>query len=379
MHRIATFGALLLGALYSPKLATAVENRLSRQRKVADAALMTLSAAGVIGALLLLFSLRRVALLAYAAILAAVIFSALANAVSRRTPLPRGLMVLVVPIVLIAIIALVVSLAGSEAASQFDDLRERLPSVLDSLDKYLPNGTAEETIAENMPDGSTVAGWITVIADLIRSAVTGIIVALLGGIYLAANPQTYRNGLGALFPQSLQDSVSDVLTKLYEGLKHWLLGQLASMAIIGTMVYIGLAVLGVPGALALALLAGLLEFIPLVGPFIAAVLPILAALTVSPQLALYTAGFFLVLQQIEGNLLSPIIMKHAVSIPPAVTLLSLLVIGALFGPLGLLLGGPLTVAGFIMVRELWVDRVMEHHDGAPDLPLSKTSDHTQSE
>jgi predicted PurR-regulated permease PerM len=333
---------------------------------MADAALMTLSAAGVIAVLLFLFTVRQVALLAYAAVLAAVIFSAIANAVCRRVPLPRGLVVLLAPLVLLGIIGLVATLVGNEAAAQFADLRDRLPAVLDRLDQYLPNGTAEETIADNMPDGSTVAGWVTSVANLLSSAVTGILFAVLGGIYLAANPETYRVGLAALFPEKAGSEVADVLMKLYDGLKHWLLGQLASMAIIGVLVYIGLTLLDVPGALALALLAALLEFIPLIGPFIAAIPPILAALTVSPQLALYTAGFFLVLQQIEGNVLAPIIMKHAVAIPPAVTLVSLLMIGALFGPLGIILGGPLTVAIFIAVRELWVLRVMGHDEIVPD-------------
>jgi predicted PurR-regulated permease PerM len=332
---------------------------------------MALSAAGVIAVLLLLFSLRQVALLAYAAVLAAVIFSALANAISRRVPLSRGVMVLLVPIGLIALVAGIMALVGSEAAGQFADLRDRIPAMVESVEGLLPNGSLEETLQNNMPASDVIAGWITGFANLVSSAVTGTVLGLLGGIYLASNPADYRRGLAAMFSKNVQDDVYDILLKLYTGLKNWLLGQLASMAIVGTLVYIGLTVLGVPGAIALALLAGLLEFIPLIGPFIAAIPPILAALTVSPQLALYTAGFFLVLQQIEGNVLAPIIMKHAVSIPPAVTLLSLVVIGTLFGPLGVILGGPLTVAAFILVRELWVDRVMGHDDEKQERPEEK--------
>ncbi|MGY6552403.1 MAG: AI-2E family transporter [Erythrobacter sp.] len=330
------------------------------QRRAVDAALMTLSAAGVIIVLLLLFTLRQVVLVGFAAVLAAVIFSAIANAVCRRVPLPRGVIVLLAPLGLIAIMAAVIGLVGSEITSQFDDLRARIPAVLSELDKYFPDGTLEDAVAANLPDSSTVAGWLSALAGLLSSAITGLIVALLGGIYLAANPATYRRGLAALFSKTVEGDVKDFLIKLYEGLKNWLLGQLVSMAIVGTLVYAGLTLLGVPGAIALALLAALFEFIPVIGPFIAAIPPILAALTVSPQLALYTALFFVVLQQIEGNVLAPIVMKHAVSIPPAVTLLSLLVIGTLFGPLGVILGGPLTVVIFIAVRELWVMRVMGH-------------------
>jgi predicted PurR-regulated permease PerM len=345
-----------------------VYDKFSRRRKAADAAIMTLSAGGVVAVLFLLYSLRQVALLAYAAVLAAVIFSALANALSRRLPLPRGLVVVLVPIALIGIIAAVMALVGSEASAQFRDLRDRIPEMVDTIEGLLPNNSIERTLRENLPGSEVIAGWVAGLASLLTSAVTGIVLGLLGGIYLASNPESYRRGLAALFTSHAHADVYDILIKLYTGLKNWLLGQLASMVIVGTLVYIGLTVLGVPGAVALALLAGLLEFIPLIGPFIAAIPPILAALTVSPQLALYTAGFFVVLQQIEGNLLAPIIMKHAVSIPPAITLLSLLMIGTLFGPLGVILGGPLTVAGFIAVRELWVIRIMGHDEDESEMP-----------
>lgn len=341
-------------------------DKFSRRRKAADAAIMTLSAGGVVAVLLLLFSLRQVVLLAYAAVLAAVIFSALANALSRRLPLPRGLCVVLVPIVLLGLVAGVMALVGSEAAAQFRDLRDRIPEMVTQVEDLLPNNSLERTIRENLPASDVIAGWVTGFASLVTSAATGILLGLLGGIYLASNPESYRRGFAALFSDNVQSEVYDVLIKLYVGLKNWLLGQLVSMAVVGTLVYIGLTLLGVPGAIALALLAGLLEFIPLIGPFLSAIPPILAALTVSPQLALYTAGFFVVLQQIEGNVLAPIIMKHAVSIPPAVTLLSLMVIGTLFGPLGLILGGPLTVAAFITIRELWVIRTMGHEEMEPE-------------
>lgn len=328
------------------------------RRKMADAALMALAAASVIAAFLLLFHLRFVALLAFAAVLAAVIFSAVANMIVARLPVPRGLVVVLVPLALVALIGGVVSLVGAEVASQFTELRERLPGMLDRAEEYLPSGSVEDTLAANLPDGSTLAGWITALADGLTSAVSGLLVALLGGIYLGSSPKVYRQGLAALFKNGTQDDVLAILDKLYRGLKNWLLGQLLSMAIIGTMVYGGLTLLGVPGAVALALLAALFEFIPVIGPFIAAIPAILAALTVSPQLALYTTGFFVVLQQIEGNIIAPIVMRHAVAIPPAITLVSLLMIAALFGPLGIILGGPLTVALFILVREVWVIRAV---------------------
>lgn len=319
---------------------------------------MVFSAACVIAVFLLFFHLRYVALLAYAAVLAAVIFSAVANMIVSRVPVPRGFVVILVPLILLGLIGGVVSLVGTEVASQFSELRERLPAILDRLEEYLPNGSIEDTVADNIPDGSTVAGWLTALANGLSSAVTGLLVALLGGIYLASNPALYRRGLAALFKSEVQGDVYAILDKLYVGLKNWLLGQLLSMAIVGTMVYGGLTVLGVPGAAALALLAALFEFIPVIGPFIAAIPAILAALTVSPQLALYTTGFFVVLQQIEGNIIAPIVMRHAVAIPPAITLLILLMIATMFGPLGIILGGPLTVALFILVRELWVVRAV---------------------
>jgi predicted PurR-regulated permease PerM len=110
----------------------------------------------------------------------------------------------------------------------------------------------------------------------------------------------------------------------------------------------------VPSALALGLFAGLAEFVPIVGPIVSAVPALIIALSRSYELALWVLLMFVVLQQIEGNLIQPLIQRRMVSLPPALTLFAVVVFGLLFGAIGVLLATPLTVTGFVLVRQLYI-------------------------
>ncbi len=110
--------------------------------------------------------------------------------------------------------------------------------------------------------------------------------------------------------------------------------------------------------LGLALIAGLLDFIPFIGPIIAAVPAVLLAFTLGPAAALWTAGLYLLVQQIQGNLLQPLVQKHAVDIAPALLLFSVGAAGLLFGILGVILAAPLTVVCYVLVRHLYVQAVL---------------------
>lgn len=205
------------------------------------------------------------------------------------------------------------------------------------------------------PSGSTVASLAQTAFGTITAALSGLVLAVLGGIYLAIDPGQYRKGALRLLPRRARDPADAAMRDTARQLRNWLVAQLLSMAATFTAVFAGLSLIGVPSALALAIVAGLLEFVPLVGPFLGAVPALLIALTTGVEGFLWTAGFFLVWQQIEGNAMAPLAMRYAVSIPPAVTLFVLFLFGGLFGIVGVLLGGPLTVAAWVMVGRLWID------------------------
>ena len=137
-------------------------------------------------------------------------------------------------------------------------------------------------------------------------------------------------------------------------LRLWLKGQLIAMVVVGLLTGVGLWLLGMRSALALGLLAGLLEFIPFAGPLLAAVPAILLALAVGPDMALWVLLLYFAVQQFEGYVLTPLVQQYAVDLPGVILLFSLLGFGTLFGTLGVVLAAPLSVVTFVLVKRLYV-------------------------
>jgi predicted PurR-regulated permease PerM len=127
-----------------------------------------------------------------------------------------------------------------------------------------------------------------------------------------------------------------------------------SMLVVGVLTGLGLWLIGVPSALALGLLAGVLEFIPLAGPVLAAIPALLLALTVGVDTALWAGGLMLLIQQIEGNLIQPLVQRYAVQLPPALFLFALIGFAAMFGAIGIVLAAPLTVVVYVLNKRLYV-------------------------
>jgi predicted PurR-regulated permease PerM len=220
-------------------------------------------------------------------------------------------------------------------------------------------------VREAQPSGSNVAAEIGRIAFMLGSAVLDLVLVLIAGIFLAADPATYRSGLAKLFPKGRQRQVFATLDASGGALRLWLLGQMVSMTVIGVLTGLGLWLVGVPSPLMLGLIAGLAEFVPVVGPFIAAVPGLLLALSESPQTALWALLVYVVIQQFESNLVTPMVEKSVVAIPPAVTLFAVLALGVIFGPLGILLAAPLSVVLFVAVKKLYVRDALGHEVEVP--------------
>ena len=130
------------------------------------------------------------------------------------------------------------------------------------------------------------------------------------------------------------------------------------MLVVGILSWLGLLIIGVPSALALGLLAALLEFIPFIGPIVSAIPAILLAFAESPEQAIWTAMLFLAIQQFEGNVLEPMVQQRAVDLPPALLLFALVAGGLIFGIVGVILAAPFTVVVFVMVKRLYVQEAL---------------------
>ncbi|MGG6241115.1 AI-2E family transporter [Nodosilinea sp. AN01ver1] len=180
-------------------------------------------------------------------------------------------------------------------------------------------------------------------------------------VMILMNPKAYRGIFLKLFPSSRRQQVSHVLDNCEEAISGWFIGILFNMTIIATMSMIGLWILGIPLAFANGLLAGLLAFIPNLGPFLSVLPPAAIALLDAPWKAIAVIILYVVIQQVESNILTPLVMKKQVSLLPAVTLLSQVVFAVLFGFLGLLLALPLTLIIQQWVNEFVVKGFLDQH------------------
>lgn len=314
----------------------------------------------------LLVELSGLVLLVFGAILVAVIFDALADLIVRITRLPERWALLVAVLLILAVVGLSGWLFGAQVSEQFDELRQTLPRAWQTFESWLGNSTLGERLLTAARDW-TPSGWgiarnVGGVAAAIAGAFVNLLLVVVAGVYIAAQPRIYRSGLLNLIPPKSRVAGRDAIAAAERGLRSWLGAQLIGMVAIGALTTLGLWIIGVPSALALGLLAGLAEFVPIVGPILAAIPALLIALTLGTDTLVWTLVLYLAIQQVEGNVIMPIVTRHAVNLPPALALFSVVALGILFGPLGVLFGAPLAVVIFVLVQELYVKRTL---GGAP--------------
>jgi predicted PurR-regulated permease PerM len=186
----------------------------------------------------------------------------------------------------------------------------------------------------------------------------GLLLITFVAIYFSVDPELYRRGLLHLVPHPSRQRADEVITAIGVTLRRWLTTQLIAMVIIGAMVSITLATLGVEAALSLGIIAGVLEFIPTIGPILSALPAIAMGFLVSPEKALAVAIAFTLVELVEGHVLIPMLMKRGMNLPPLITILSQAMMGVVFGFLGLLVAVPLVAALLTAVKMLYVNDVM---------------------
>jgi predicted PurR-regulated permease PerM len=208
-----------------------------------------------------------------------------------------------------------------------------------------------------LPDPARLLGGARSAFSAAFGVLGSVVVVVLIGIFAAADPAPYRRGILAMVPPRHRKRLGETLDEIAEMLRWWLIGQFVTMIIIGATVAIVLTLLGMPGALLLGLQAGLLNFIPYLGPFLSAIPILLAAIPLGMSMIVWAISLYVLIQLIEGYVLMPLIQKRAVDLPPVLTLASLMLMGALFGGLGIALATPLVAAIRVATLRLYVDRI----------------------
>lgn len=300
-------------------------------------------------------------LLIFAGILVSVFLRGISGFFCRHTGIGYGWSLGIVIVILGGICAFTGYFAGPSVAEQFDQLTTKIPEAVESVRTRMEAYTWGQSLVEEARPGRVLKkspALMGIVRDLFTSALgwfANLAIILFIGLYIAVEPSVYRRGFFHLVPKNRRARLSAVMTELDETLKWWLIGKFFGMAVIGLFTALGLWLLGVPLALILGLIAALLTFIPNIGPVLAAIPAVLLALTVGLDRALYVALLYIGIQAVESYLLTPLVQRKTIELPPALTLSAQVLLGMGLGALGVALATPLTAVGLVVSKMLYVE------------------------
>jgi predicted PurR-regulated permease PerM len=338
---------------------------------------------------LLLWAVRDALLLLFAAVMIAVLLLAAARPFRNRLGLSHGAALALGGGSVLAVLVLAGWLVGSQVRAQVEDLVQRLPQAAQSLEQRfgieLPDLSSKQGqeaamqaashaaggggggggMSAGLSELSSAVGSIAALGAVVVDALSALFLAVVGGLYLAGAPDEHKRGVLALLPHDQQRRGKEFLDASGNALHGWLLATLGAMAVVGTMVGLGTWALGLPAALALGLFIALTEIVPVIGPIIGAVPALLLALGAGGATFAWTLALFVVVQQIESNLLQPMLQKRMADVPPVLLLLSVVAIGTVFGVGGLVLAAPITVVAFVAVQKLYVRETLGNPADVP--------------
>lgn len=289
----------------------------------------------------------------------------------EKLGVPRPLAALVVLLAFLSVLAGLLLITWPTLQAQIYMIRLNLPAALEDVGRWFrvqyevvtgelgrPQPELAAQLRERLGrEAVNLVGGALPLLNTVVGATAGLFIVISAGLYLTIEARVYVEGLTRLVPPRGRPRVRRALEETASDLRHWILGTAINMVFIGVATTVGLVLLGIPAALALGLIAGLLEFIPIYGPILSAVPAVAVALLLSPSDAIWVALLYIGIQQFESNVLTPLVMRGAVRLPPALTLLFGALMAVLFGFLGLLLAVPILAAALALVRRLYVENL----------------------
>jgi predicted PurR-regulated permease PerM len=349
-----------------------VEIRSSTALRVAAIAL------GLYVALRFLWTAQSILIVAFLGVLLGL---AMERAVDHleRIRIPRSAGAPIVLFAFLGILAGIFMFIGPSIRTQSRELSRELPKAMREVEGWISQ-TPMKTLVQATPQqrgGLTervgrelrnATKFLFPIVSSFLGAIGGLVIVLFIAMYIAATPNLYRKGMVHLVPHRLRARAEEWLSTLGDTLRQWLIARLIAMLLIGLITGFALAALRVKGAAALGVLAGLLEFVPFFGPVVSAIPAIGVALVDSPEKATWVAVLYIIVQQLEGNVITPVILKKRLDIPPVLTVVTVAALGTVFGVLGMLIAEPLLAAVLVTTKMLYVEDVVgdEVHIGSRD-------------
>jgi predicted PurR-regulated permease PerM len=310
-----------------------------------------LLAVGIVLVLTVAWMGRVILLLLFAALILACLQSAIVTWVMKKLKLGRKMTFALIMLVGTALVTIALWVSGPDIIDQFQSLQSELPqafqqSVAHAKEHNWGRWVLSQWSGYSQLSSSTtyavtqIGGFVLTTASL----VTGMVIIVFLGLYLAAEPEVYYAGLRRVIPKNNRATFDGCAFRAVHMIRSWLFAQMLSMVAIGLLVTIGLWLLGVPLAGTLGIIAALLTFIPNFGAILSVVPAALLAFAISPVKGLLTIFLFMAVHFVEGNIITPLLQRKIVRLPPALTLIAQLLLAVIAGPLGFALAAPLTAA-----------------------------------
>ncbi len=320
--------------------------------------------------LVCLLAAPDVFLVVFAGILAAVFLHSGGHWIVRWTGMPHGVAVGAFAVAILLLLGGSVLAFAPAISTQFDELSREIPEVLASVrDRISEYAWGERLLDRALPEWAMSGEGTSAAASAVSTtfgALGNMVIIAFIGLYGAIAPGVYRRGLVWLVAPALRARTEEILDKLAKSLRDWLSAQLLAMAVVGVLTTLGLWLIGIPLAVLLGLIAAILAFIPNIGPILAALPAVLLALPEGMTTTLLVVGVYVVVQAVESYVITPLIQQEKVSLPPALVISAQLLLGVLFGLLGLILAMPLTAVAVTLVREAYV---RDYLDSRRDHPV----------
>jgi len=307
-----------------------------------------------------LFAARQAITLIYISALIAMGFSPIVRVLERPRRVPRWLAILVIYLVIVVLLVLIALLIIPPLVAQTAALWAKLPTEFNRFQSFLIQHklmvhrvTLEEAV-QNAPTGAggNAVGTVLVAISSVIGGMFGLITILILSFYFLVEAQTMFDYVIRFVPAGRRADVSTVARQAVEKVSAWLRAQFLLAGVMGLSATIGLWLMGVPYVYVIALIAAIGETIPIIGPVIGGVTAVAVALSVSTRLALMVGAYFVVLHQLEANVLVPKIMERRVGVSPVVVIVALLIGGELWGLIGAILAIPTAAILSVIVEEV---------------------------
>ena len=346
---------------------TAPQNDSRLKRPIVILAISVLVLVG----LRLLPTLSQVLLVIFGGAIFAVLLDGVSTLACQRARVPRWLALTVFILFILGSLGAIGWLMGDRISGQFNQMTQRVTQGYQEAQSYLQSNEWTRRLTPG-GDGALMNGigselWSRMggVFSTTIGAVANVFILMVIAVYLGATPDLYLRNTLLLVPPARRDRYAEVFSALGSTLRWWFVGRFSSMAVTGALTGIGLWLAGIPMALSLGLIAGVLSFVPFVGPIVAAIPGILVAWVQSPTKAAWALGVYIVVQLLESNVITPVIQRRAVQVPPTLLIGGQLLLGSLFGFWGVLWATPLIVVVMVIVQHLYLKDVLHDESAGP--------------